>query len=187
LMALSWTTMTRRNWRGAKTTTPLDTQYRPSTIRSTSALRGQCCRLLSNQTRTTTMMMHHPLLLALQPMGAMQQRRQPLLLTVRSMGATPPRHYLLLSACRPMGAICRRKEMRWTLVPLATKCVPLAMAPRLPLAYLLCDNQLFFQSSNEELCKLGSRRQRLPWYETRRAFPPGLEGEWGELRMRTVP
>ena len=133
------------------------------------------------------MMMHHPLLLASQPMGAMQQRRQPLLLTVRSMGATPPRHHLLLSACRPMGAICRRKEMPWTLVPLATKWVPLAMAPRLPLAYLLCDNQLFFQFSDEELHELGSCRRRLPRYETRRAFPPGLEGEWGQPHGRTVP
>ena len=187
LTTLSRTTTMRTNWRGAKTTTPLDTQYCPSTIRSTSALRGRCCRPLSTQTRTTTRMMHHPLLLASQPMGAMQQRRQPLLLTVRSMGATPPRHHLLLSACRPMGAICRRKEMPWTLVPLATKWVPLAMAPRLPLAYLLCDNQLFFQFSDKELRELGSRRRRLPRYETRRAFPPGLEGEWGGLRMRTVP
>jgi hypothetical protein len=31
--------------------------------------------------------------------------------------------------------------MPQTLVPLATKWVPLAMVPRLPLAYLLCDNQ----------------------------------------------
>jgi len=111
LTTLSRTTTTRTNWWGAKTTTPPDMQYCPSTIRLMSALRGQCCRLLSNQTMTTMMMMHHPLLLALRPMGAMQQRCQPLLLTVRSMGATPPRHHLLLSACRPMGAICRRKEM----------------------------------------------------------------------------
>jgi hypothetical protein len=65
-----------------------------------------------------------PTALGTQPMGAMQQRRQPLLLTVWSMGATPPWHHLLLSACRPMGAICRRKEMPWMLVPLATKWVP---------------------------------------------------------------
>jgi hypothetical protein len=185
LTTLSRTTKMRTNWRGVKTTTPPETRHCPSTIRSTSALRGQCCRLslnqtlLLNQTRMTTTMTHHPLLLASRLMGAMQQRRQPLLLTVRSMGATPLRRHLLLSACRLMGAICRRKEMPRTLVPLATKRVPLAMAPRLPLAYLLCDNQPFFQFSNEGMRELGSHWRRLPRYETRRAFPPGLEGEWG--------
>ena len=74
-----------------------------------------------------------------------------------------------------------------TLVPLATKRVPLAMVPRLPLAYLLCDNQPFFQFSNEGMRELGSHRRRLPRYETRRAFPPGLEGEWGRLHGRPFP
>ena len=113
------------------------------------------------------MMMHHPMLLASRLMGAMQQRRQPLLLTVRSMGATPPRHQPLLSACRPMGAIFRRKEMPRTLVPLATKWVLLAMAPQLPLAYLLCNNQTYFQFFDKEMRKLGSHRQRLPRDEPR--------------------
>ena len=133
------------------------------------------------------MMMHHPLLLASRPMGAMQQRRQSLLLTVRWMGVTPPRHHLLLSACRPMGAICRRKEMSRTLVPLATKWVTLAMSPRLPLAYLLCDNQPFFQFFDEEMRELGSHRQRLPWDEPRRAFHPRFMGGWGRPHRRPVP
>ena len=90
LVTLSRTTTTRTNWGGAETTTPPDTQYCPSTIRSMSALRGQCCRLSSNLTRTMTTMTHHPLLLALRPMGAMHQQCQPLLSTVQSMGATPP-------------------------------------------------------------------------------------------------
>ncbi len=37
------------------------------------------------------------------------------------------------------------------LVPMATMWVPLAMAPRLPLAYLLCNNQPFFQFFDEEM------------------------------------
>jgi hypothetical protein len=61
------------------------------------------------------------------------------------------------------------------------------MAPRLPLAYLLCDNQLLFQFSDEDLRKLGSCRQQLSRYETRRAFPLGLEGEWGQPHGPTVP
>jgi hypothetical protein len=77
--------------------------------------------------------------------------------------------------------------MSRTLAPMATKWVPLAMAPRLPLAYLLCDNQLFFRFSDEELRELGSHRRRLPRYETRQAFPPGLEGERGRPHGRTVP
>ena len=70
----------------------------------------------------------------------------------------PPRNQLLLSACRPMGAICRRKEMPRMLVPLATKWVLLAMVSRLPLAYLLCDNQPFFQFFDKEMRELGSHR-----------------------------
>ena len=159
----------------------------PSTIRPTTALRERCCRLTSKLTETMTTMTHHPLLSASRPMGAMQQPRQPPLSTIRSMGVTPPRHRPLLSACRPMRAICRRKEMSRTLAPMATKWVPLAMAPRLPLAYLLCDNQLFFQFYDKDLRKLSSCRRRLPGYKTRRAFPPGLEGEWGRPHGRTVP
>jgi hypothetical protein len=36
-------------------------------------------------------------------------------------------------------------------VPMATMWVPLAMEPRLPLAYHLCNNQPFFQFFDEEL------------------------------------
>ena len=152
-----------------------------------TALCERCCRLSSKPTKTTTTMTHHPRLSASRPMGAMQQPRQPPLSTIRSMGATPPRHRPLLSACRPMRAICRRKEMSRTLAPMATKWVPLAMAPRLPLAYLLCNNQLFFQFSDEELNELGSHRRRLSRHETRRAFPPELEGEGGRPHGWTVP
>ena len=35
--------------------------------------------------------------------------------------------------------------MSWTLVPLATMWDPLALVPRMPLAYLLCNNQPFFK------------------------------------------
>jgi hypothetical protein len=91
--------------------------------------------------------------------SGMQQPHQPPLLTILSMGATPPRHQPLLLACQPMGAICRKKEMSWTLAPMAMKWVPLAMAPRLPLAYLLCNNQLIFQFSDKDLRELGSCRQ----------------------------
>jgi hypothetical protein len=156
-------------------------------IRSMTALCKRCCRLSSKPTKTTTTMTHHPRLSASRPMGAMQQPRQPLFSTIRSMGVTPPRHRPLLSARRQMRAICRRKEMSRTLAPMATKWVPLAMAPRLPLAYLLCDNQLFFQFSDKELRELGSHRRRLPRYETRRAFLPELEGEWGRPHGWTVP
>jgi hypothetical protein len=182
------TTMTRTNWRASKTTTPPpNMQSCSSTIRPTTALCKRCCCLSSKPTETTTTMTHHPLLSASRPMGAMQQPRQTPLSTIQSMGATPPWHRPLLLACRPMGAICRRKEMSRTLAPMPTKWVPLAMAPRLPLAYLLCDNQLFFQFSDEELRELGSRRRQLPRYEMRRAFPPGLEGERGRPHGRTVP
>ena len=149
-------TKTRTNWRASKTTTPPDMQNCPSTIRSTTALRKQCCRLSSKLTRTATTMTHHPLLSASRPMGAMQQPRQPLLSTIRSMGATPPRHRPLLSACRPMGVICQRKEVSRTLVPLATMWDPLALVPRMPLAYLLCINQPFFQFFDKEMRELGS-------------------------------
>ena len=132
------------------------------------------------------MMTHHQLLLALRLMGAMQQLRQPLLSTVQSMGATPLRHRPLLSACRPMGAIFRREEMPRTLVLLATKRVPMAMAPRLPLSYLLCNNQPYIQSFDREMRELGGHRRRLPRSETRRAFQPRLMGDWGRLRRRTV-
>jgi hypothetical protein len=162
LVTLCRTTTTRTNWRASKTTTPPDTQNCPPTIRSTTALRERCCRLSSKLTKTTTTMTHHPLLSALRPMGAMQQRRQPPLSTIWSMGATPPRHRPLLSACQPMGAICRRKEISRMLVPMATMWVPLAVAPRMPLAYLLCNNQPFFQFFDEEMSKLDSRRRRLP-------------------------
>jgi len=121
-------------------------------------------------------MMHHPLLLASRPMRAMQQPRQPPLSTIWLMGAMPPRHQPLLSACQPMGAICRRKEMSWTLAPMATKWVPLAMAPRLPLAYLLCDNQLFFQFSDEDLRELGSCRQQLHGTKRDKHFRGGWRG-----------
>ena len=57
---LWWTTTTRANWGASKTTTPPDTHNCPSTIRSMTALRGRCCCLLSNLTRTTTTMTHHP-------------------------------------------------------------------------------------------------------------------------------
>jgi hypothetical protein len=90
--------------------------------------------------------------------SGMQQPRQPPLSTILSMGATPPRHRQLLSDCQPMRAICRKKEMPRTLALMATKWVPLAMAPQLPLAYLLCDNQLIFQFSDEDLRELGSCR-----------------------------
>jgi hypothetical protein len=83
-------TLMRTNWRASKITTPPDTQSCPSTIRLTTALRERCCRLSSKLTKTTTTMTHHPLLLALRPMGAMQQPRQPLPSTIWSMGATPP-------------------------------------------------------------------------------------------------
>ena len=103
------------------------------------------------------------------------------------MGAMPIWHRPLLLARRPMGAIFWREEMPRTLVLLARKRVPMAMAPRLPLAYLLCNNQPYFQSSDREMRELGSHRQRLPWYTTRRAFQPRLMGDWGCLRRRTVP
>ena len=70
---LWWTTTTWTNWREVKTTTPPDKQNCPSMIRLTSALRGQWFCLLSNQKRTMMTMTHHPLLLALRPVGAMQQ------------------------------------------------------------------------------------------------------------------
>jgi hypothetical protein len=69
--------------------------------------------------------------------------------------------------------------MPQSLVPLATKWVPLAIAPRLPLAYLLCDNQPYFQFSDREMRDLGSHRQRLPRDKTRRVFQPRLMGDWG--------
>ena len=56
---------------------------------------------------------------------------------------------------------------------------PLALLPRTPLAFLLCNNQPFFQFFDEEMRELGSRRQQLPRYETRRAFQPRLMGDWG--------
>jgi hypothetical protein len=111
------TMMTRTNWRALKTTTPPDTQSCPSTIRSTTALREGCCRLSSKPTKTTMTMTHHPLLLALRPMRAMQQLRQPPLSTIWSMGATPPRHRPLLSACQLMrfagGRRCHGRWLRW--------------------------------------------------------------------------
>ena len=70
---------------------------------------------------------------------------------------------------------------------MAKKWDPLAMAPRLPLAYLLCDNQLISKFSNADLRKLGSCRQQLPRYKTRLVFPLGLKGEWGQLHGRTIP
>jgi len=136
-----------------------DTRNCPSTIRSTTALRERCCCLSSKLTKTTTTMTHHPLLSASRPMGAMHHRRQPPLLTIRSMGAMPPRHRPLLSACRPTGAICRRKEMPRMLVPMATMWDPLALVSRMPLTFLLCNNQPFFQFFDEDMRELGSRRR----------------------------
>ena len=92
LVTLCRTMTTRTNWRTLKTTTLPDTRNCPSMIRSTTALREQCCRLSSKPTKMTTTMTHHPLLSALRPMGAMHHRRQPPLSTIRSMGATPPQH-----------------------------------------------------------------------------------------------
>jgi hypothetical protein len=91
------------------------------------------------------------------------------------------------TTARPMGAICRRKEMPQTLVPMATMWDPLALVPRMPFTFLLCNNQPFFQFFDEEMRELGSRRRRLPRDEMRRAFQLRLMGDWGQLHWRTAP
>jgi len=73
------------------------------------------------------------------------------------------------------------------LVPMATMWDPLALVPRMPLTFLLSNNQPFFQFFDKEMRELGSRRRRLPRDETRRAFQPRLMGDWGRLHWGTVP
>jgi hypothetical protein len=74
-----------------------------------------------------------------------------------------------------------------TLALMATMWVPLAVVPRMPPAFLLCNNQPLFQFFDEEMCELDSCRQRLPRDETRQAFQPRLIGDWGRPHGRTVP
>jgi len=73
------------------------------------------------------------------------------------------------------------------LVPMATMWDPLTLVPRTPLAFLLCNNQPFFQFFDEEMRELGSCWGQLPRDEMRRAFQPRLMGDWGQLHWRTVP
>ena len=71
--------------------------------------------------------------------------------------------------------------MSRTLALMAMMWDPLAVVPRTPLAFLLCNNQPFFQFFDKEMRELGSRRRRLPRDDTKRACQPRLMGDWGVL------
>ena len=64
---------------------------------------------------------------------------------------------------------------------------PLALLPRTPLAFLLCNNQPFFQFFDKEMQELGSRRQRLPRDETRQVFQPRMMGGLGTTALADRP